>query len=149
LTTAGPAAGQEDAGARALQQNQLQRQQQQEQLQLRLQQYQRGAQNPARDARQRQAVEQLEMDQSRRQQQLHQQQQRDLQTRPDLPFEDPGTRDAKAQIEQQRAARESRQQLQQFDRELQQQGEAAGAGSERRPLPAVPRQGSGGLTPPP
>jgi len=132
----------DDAAARALEQNQLQRQQQQDQLQLRMQQYLRGAQNPPVDARQRQAIEQLEIDQAQRQRQLHLQQQRALQTRPEAPGEDPGAREAKAQIDRQRAARESRQQLQQFDRELQVQGAGKALKDESRALPGVPARGT-------
>jgi hypothetical protein len=71
------------------------------------------------DARQRQALEQLEISQALRQQQLQLHQQRALAARPDAPSDDEGVRHAKAQIDQQRARQESRQQLQQFDRELQ------------------------------
>ena len=121
LAFAGLARAQDDAAARALQQNQLQRQQQQERLQLKMQQDLRGAQNPPADASQRREMEQLQLDQAQRQQQLHLQQQRALQSRPELPSDDAGTRDAKARIEQERNARESRQQLRQFDWELQNQ----------------------------
>src|SRR5687767_15271873 len=76
-----PAWGAEDAASRALQQNQLLRQQQQDQLQLRMQQYQRNGQNPPADARQRQALEQLELNQQLQQQLLHLQQQRERQVR--------------------------------------------------------------------
>ena len=145
----GTVAAADDPAARALQQNQLQRQQQQDRLQLRMQQDQRAAQYPPADARQRQAMEQLELDQAQRQQQLHFQQQRAQQARPDLPSDDPGTRDAKAQIEQQRAARESRQQLQQFDRELQIQGAGNRMKDEGITRPVVPGRGTGTLAPSP
>jgi len=139
--TAGAA---DDPGVRAVQHNQLLRQQQQDQLQLRMQQHQRGVQNPPADSRQRQAIEQLELDQALRQQQLQMQQQRTLQMRPELPSDDAGTSNAKAQIEQQRARQESRRQLEQFDRELQ------SVARERRQepparLPGVPDPGSGAL----
>src|SRR6185295_6381818 len=82
----------EDPGAGALQQNQLLRQQQQDQLQLRMQQYHGTALNPQPDARARQAIQQLELDQALRQQQLQLQQRRELQTRPAVPTEDEGVR---------------------------------------------------------
>jgi hypothetical protein len=132
----GPAFGAEDAALRALQQNQLYRQQLQEQLQLRMQQYQRNTQNPPADARQRQALEQLEINQAVQQQQLQQRQQRELQNRADVPSDDDGVRRAKAQIEQQRARQESRRQLQQFDWELQQAGQRKEPPPPTLPYPA-------------
>src|SRR5262245_35381708 len=66
----GVAAGAEDPGARALQQQQLQRQQQQDALQLRMQQQQRAVQTPPADARQQQTLRQLEIEQQQRQQDL-------------------------------------------------------------------------------
>lgn len=140
---AGPAFGAEDAAQRALQQNQLGRQQQQDQLQLKMQQYQRNTQTPPADARQRQAIEQLELNQQLRQQQLHQQQQRELQARPESPADDEGTRRAKAQIEQQRARQESRRQLQQFDRER--QADSKKPPDERFVLPGAENPDSGSL----
>ena len=132
LALAEAAGGADDPAARALQQNQLLRQQQQDQMQLRMQQYQHSAQNPPADARQGQVLEQLELDQALRQQQLQMEQRRALQTRPDVPSEDAGTRAAKAQIDQARARQESQRQLQQFDWELQ---NAARQG--RRPEPST------------
>ena len=144
-----PAWGAEDATQRALQQNQLYRQQQQDQLQLKMQQYQSGARNPAPDARSRQAIERLEIDQALRQQQLQLQQQRELQRRPDVPGDDEGVRRAKAQIDQDRTRRDGQRQLQQFERELQQvkaesgRRRAEGAGQIQEPL-----TGGTGLLPP-
>jgi hypothetical protein len=106
-----------------------------------MQQYQRSAQQPPADARQRQAIEQLELNQQLRQQQLHHQQQRDFQARPELPSEDEGTRRAKAQIEQQRARRESRQQLEQFD--LERAAEVLPPKYERYILPGIPQPDPG------
>ena len=138
-------AGAEDAPLRALQQNQLMRQQQQDQLQLRMQQYQRNGQDPPADARQRQAIEQLELNQRLQQQLLHQHQQRELQARPELPSDDVGTRRAKAQIEERRARQESRRQLDQFDRELQFQAAEARQKEESYRLPGVPNPRPGEL----
>ena len=135
LILSGVAGAADDPAARALQQNQLLRQQQQDQMQLRMQQYQHSVQNPPGDARQGQVLEQLELDQALRQQQLQMQQQRALQTRPDIPSEDPGTRAAKAQIDQARARQESQRQLQQFDWELQ---SAAQQRRRAEPLPNLP-----------
>lgn len=143
LTLSVPALGADDPGVRALQQNQLQRQQQQDQLQLKMQQYQRNAVNPPADERQRQAIEQLEVNQQLRQQQLHQQQQREVQARPESPVDDEGTRRAKAQIEQQRARRESRQQLEQFD--LERAAEVLPPKYERYILPGIPNPEPGTL----
>jgi len=110
-----------------------------------MQQHQRSTQNPPADTRQRQAMEQLELDQSLRQQQLQIQQQRALQVRPEMPSDDAGTRDAKLRIDESRARQESRRQLDQFDRELE------SAARERRRqeaptrLPGVPNPGPGEL----
>jgi len=139
------AQGADDTAARALEQNQLLRQQQQDQLQLRMLQQQRSTQSPPADARQRQAIEQLELDQSLRQQQLQTQQQRAVQIRPEIPGDDAGTRESKAQLEQVRARQESRRQLEQFDRELQ-----SAAQQRRRPdpgyrLPGLPDPAPGTL----
>jgi hypothetical protein len=149
LVLAGPAWSAGDPGARAIQQLQLQRQQQQDQLQLRMQQSQRNSTNPPADARQRQAIEQLELDQELRQQQLHLNQQRALQGRPDLLPNDPGTRDARARIEQQRARQESQRQLQHFDQELQNKAEAGRRKNEGSTLPGVRRPEGGSLAPGP
>jgi hypothetical protein len=111
-------AGAEDASLRALQRNQQQRQQQQEELQLRMQQYQRSSQTPPGNARQEQAIRQLEIDQLQRQQALHYRQ--NLNVPPPAPIDDEATQRAKAQIDQQRAAQESRRQLQRFDWEMEQ-----------------------------
>ena len=143
LTLSVPALGADDPGVRALQQNQLQRRQQQDQLQLKMQQYQRNTQNPPADVPQRQAIEQLELSQQLRQQQMHQRQQRNFQARPELPSEDEGTRRAKAQIEQQRARRESRQQLEQFD--LERAAEVLPPKYERYILPGIPNPEPGTL----
>jgi hypothetical protein len=142
LVMAGPAWSANDPGARAIQQQQLQRQQQQDQLQLEMQQSQRNLTNPPGDARQRQEIEQLELDQALRQQQLQTNQQRALQGRPEMPWDDRATRDARAQIEQQRARQESQQQLQQFDQELQSKAAADRMKNEGSTLPGVRRPGS-------
>jgi hypothetical protein len=144
LTLTGIAHAADDAGTRALQQNQMQRQHQQDQLQLRMQQHQSSMQNPPADNRQRQAAEQLELDQALRQQQLQTHQQRALHMRPDTLTDDAGTSNAKAQIELQRARQESRRQLEQFDRELQ---SAARQRRQEPPprLPGVPDPGPGAL----
>ena len=147
LVLTAPAWSADDPGGRAIQQLQLQRQEQQEQLQLEMQQYQRNSVNPPADARQRQAIEQLELDQSLRQQQLHMDQQRALQTRPEIPSDDPGTRDAKAQLELQRGSQESQRQLQQFDLELQNTAGAGRMRNEESTLPGVRRPPGGTLAP--
>jgi len=95
------ASGADDPGARALQQQQLQRQQQQESLQLRMQQQQSAAQSPPQDARQGQALEQLQRDQARRQQELHYRQGAEA-ARP-RPAEDAATRQVKDDIGQLKA----------------------------------------------
>jgi len=149
LALSGMAIAADDPAARALQQNQLLRQQQQDQLQLRMLQYQHSVQNPPADARQGQALEQLELDQAQRQQQLQMQQQRALQTRPELPSEDAATRAAKTQIDQVRARQESQRQLQQFDWELQ---NAAQQGRRPEPayrLPGLPEPSGGVIKLPP
>jgi hypothetical protein len=110
-------AGAEDASLRALQRSQQQRQQQQDALQLRMQQYQRSSMMPPAGARQEQAIRQLEIDQLQRQQALHYRQ--NLNVPPLSPVDDIASR-AKAQIERQRAAQESRRQLQRFDWEMEQ-----------------------------
>jgi hypothetical protein len=111
-------AGAEDASLRALQRNQQQRQQQQDELQLRMQQYQRSSLTPPGNARQEQAIRQLEIDQLQRQQALHYRQ--NLNMPPPSPVDDDIASRAKAQIDQQRAAQESRRQLQRFDWEMEQ-----------------------------
>ena len=111
-------AGAGDASLRELQRNQQQRQQQQDELQLRMQQYQRSSQTPPANARQEQAIRQLEIEQLQRQQALHYRQ--NMNVPPPSPVDDEAARRAKAQIEQQRAAQEARRQLQRFDREMEQ-----------------------------
>ncbi|MGH8641750.1 MAG: hypothetical protein ACRET6_08555 [Burkholderiales bacterium] len=118
---AGTAGGAEDPGARALQQHQLQRQQQQDAVQLRMQQQQRSTQAPPADARQQQAGKQLEIDQQQRQQELHYRQ--GIEPPSAQPADDEGTRRAKAQLDLQKAQRESSRQLQRFDAETQQEAE--------------------------
>ena len=147
LVLAVPVWSADDPSARAIQQLQLQRQQQQDQLQLKMQQYQRSSVNPPADARERRAIEQLELDQSLRQQQLQMNQQRALQTRPEVPSDDPGTRNAKTQIELQRAGQESQRQLQQFDLELQNKAEAGRIKNEGSTLPGVRRPAGSSLAP--
>lgn len=149
LVLAGPAWGADDPSERAIQQLQLQRQQQQDRLQLKLQQYQRNTLNPPADARQRQAIEQLELDQALRQQQLQMDQRRALQTRPEMPSDDLGARDAKTQIELQRARQESQRQLQQFDLELQNRAGAGRMKNEENTLPGVRGPAGGTLAPAP
>jgi hypothetical protein len=112
-----------------------------------MQQYQRDSVNPPADIRQRQAIEQLELDQSLRQQQLQLNQQRVLQTRPGIPSDDPGTREAKAQLELERVRQESQRQLQQFDLELQNKAEAGRTEHEGSTLPGVRRPSGGTLAP--
>src|SRR5688572_14299240 len=112
---AGMVAGAEDPGAKAFQQNQQQRQQQQDALQLRMQQQQRATQVPPAGVRQQQSGRQLEIEQQQRQQELHYRQSVEPSTA--QPSDDDGTRRAKAQLEQQKAQRESERQLQRFDRE--------------------------------
>jgi len=118
---AGPAAGADDPGERALQQHQLQRQQQHDALQLRMQQQQRATQSPRADARQQQAEKQLEIDQQQRQQQLHDRQ--GIEPSTAQPSDDEGTRRAKAQMEVQEAGQQGQRQLRRFDHESQQQTE--------------------------
>ena len=121
LAAAWPAWAADDAGSRALQQNQLQRQQQQDALQLRMQQQQRAVQSPPVDLRQQQAVKQLEIDQQQRQQELHYQQGVEPPTA--QPSDDGGTRRAKAQMELQEAKRQGQSELRRSDYESQQQAE--------------------------
>jgi len=113
-----PAAG-EDAAEKALRQHQLRRQQQQEQLQLRMQQQQRGAQDPPSDARRRQAIEQLEAHQRRRQE--GEQYRQEIAPETAHPSDDAGTRRAKAEMERERAREQGERQLRRFDSELQRQ----------------------------
>jgi hypothetical protein len=110
------AGGAEDPGARALQQQQIQRQQQQDALQLRLQQQQRATQNPPQDARQKQAVEKLTIDQRQRQQELHYRQ--DIAPPTAQPSDDAGTRRAKEAMEREQAQRQGQELLQRSDAEL-------------------------------
>ncbi|MBI4207520.1 MAG: hypothetical protein HY527_21080, partial [Betaproteobacteria bacterium] len=70
------------------------------------------------DARQEQAIRQLEIDQRQRQQELHYRQ--NMNVPPPSPVDDEATRRAKSQIEQQRAGQERRRQLQRFDWEMEQ-----------------------------
>ncbi|MBI3069047.1 MAG: hypothetical protein HYY79_09300 [Betaproteobacteria bacterium] len=86
-----------------------------------MKQYERSIQTPPADARQQQAIRQLEIEQRQRLQELHYRQ--SVEAPSALPAEDEGTRRAKAQIEQQRAQQQSEQQLRRFDRELQQQAD--------------------------
>ena len=142
-----PAWGVEDATQRALQQNQLYRQQQQDQLQLKMQQHQNSVRNPAPDVRSRQATERLEIDQALRQQQLQLQQQRELLLRSEAPGDDEGVRRAKAQADQDRARREGRRQLQQFDWELQTKADGERRREEAKALPGAENRGTGLLPP--
>ena len=107
--------GADDPGARALQQLQLQRQQQQDALQLRMQQHQRRLHNPPADARQQQALGQMEADQQQRQQELHYRQ--GIEPATAQPSDDAGTRHAKAQLEEERAREQSQRQLLRFESE--------------------------------
>jgi hypothetical protein len=63
--------------------------------------------------------------------------------------DDSGTRDAKAQIERQRARQESQRQLQGFDWELQNKAEAGRRKNEGSTLPGVRRPEEGSLAPGP
>jgi hypothetical protein len=121
LSGAAAALGADDPGTRALQQNQLQRQQQQDALQLRMQQQQGSVQYPPADARQQQAIRQLEADQQQRQQELHYRQ--GIEPSTAQPSDDAGTRRAKAQLEQDRANEQGQRQLLRYDSEAQQRAE--------------------------
>ena len=123
VALAAAAWGAEDPGGRALQQHQLQRQQQQEALQLRMQQQQRSVQEPPADARQQQALDQLQINQQQQQQQLHHRQ--GIEPAGAQPSDDEGTRRAKAQMELQKAQQQSQQQLRRFESELQLKPRAA------------------------
>jgi len=116
LSGAAAALGADDPGTRALQQNQLQRQQQQDALQLRMQQQQGSVQNPPVNARQQQAIRQLETDQQLRQQELHYRQ--GIEPVSAQPSEGEDTRRAKAQMDLQKAQQQSQQQLRRFESEL-------------------------------
>lgn len=109
------AAGTDDPGERAVQQQQLGRQQQQEQLQLRMQQQQRTVQSPPLGARQQQSVRDAEIGSQREQQQLHYRQQ--IASPLAQPTDDAATRRARTQMELDRARREGEAQLQRFDSE--------------------------------
>ena len=111
------AAGAEDPGARAVQQNQLQRQQQQEALQLRMQQQQRATQNSPQDARQKQELEKLQVQQRQRQQELHYRQ--SIEPATAQPSDDMGTRVAKEDMERKNAQREGEAELKRSDAERQ------------------------------
>ena len=115
--------GADDPGARALQQHQLQRQQQQDALQLRMQQHQRRLHNPPADARQQQALGQMEADQQQRQQELQYRQ--GIEPATAQPSDDAGTRHAKAQLEEERAREQSQRQLLRFESEAQRRVEQA------------------------
>jgi len=126
VTLSGAAAaalGADDPGTRALQQHQLQRQQQQDALQLRMQQQQGSVQNPPADARQQQAIRQLEADQQQRQQELHYRQ--GIEPSTAQPSDDAGTQRAKAQLEQDRANEQGQRQLLRYESEAQQRAEQA------------------------
>ena len=124
LSGMAPAAlGADDPGARALQQHQLQRQQQQDALQLRMQQHQRRLHNPPADARQQQALGQMEADQQQRQQELQYRQ--GIEPATAQPSDDAGTRHAKAQLEEERAREQSQRQLLRFESEAQRRVEQA------------------------
>jgi len=116
LSGAAAALGADDPGIRALQQNQLQRQQQQDALQLRMQQQQGSVQNLPVNARQQQAIRQLETDQQLRQQELHYRQ--GIEPVSAQPSEGEDTRRAKAQMDLQKAQQQSQQQLRRFESEL-------------------------------
>ena len=117
LSGAAAALGADDPGIRALQQNQLQRQQQQDALQLRMQQQQGSVQNLPVNARQQQAIRQLETDQQLRQQELHYRQ--GIEPVSAQPSEGEDTRRAKAQMDLQKAQQQSQQQLRRFESEMQ------------------------------
>jgi hypothetical protein len=93
--------GADDPAARSLLQQQLQRQQQQEALQLRMQQQQQAASGPPPHARQRQALEQLQVEQRLRQQELHYRQ--DVETVTPQPADDPGMQRARDDLEKEKA----------------------------------------------
>lgn len=121
LALAGAAWGSDtDPALREMQRNLELRRQQQDDLRLRMRQYERSIQAPPADARQQQAIRQLEIEQRQRLQELHYRQSVEAPSAP--PAEDEGTRRAKAQIEQQRAQQQSEQQLRRFDRELEEAG---------------------------
>lgn len=105
LVFAAGAGGAEDPGSRALQQHQIQRQQQQDALQLRMRQQQRALQSPPQDAGQKQAAEQLQLDQRQRQQELHYRQ--SIEPATAQPSDDAGTRRANEAMEREKARRES------------------------------------------
>lgn len=117
-----------DPALREMQRNLELRRQQQDELRLRMKQYERSIQAPPVNARQQQAIRQLELEQRRRLQELHYRQ--SVEAQPALPAEDEGTRRAKAQIEQQRAQQQSEQQLRRFDRESQEAGRGRGEASK-------------------
>lgn len=117
MALAVPAWGADDPGARALQQQQIQRQQQQDALQLRMQQQHRAAQNPPRDARQKQAQERLEVEQRQRQQALHYR--HGVEPATAQPSDDDGARRAKEGMERQKAQQQGQEFLRRSEVELQ------------------------------
>jgi len=125
-----------------LHEQQLMRQQQQDALRLRMQQQHRSLQSPPSGAQERQAREQLQIEQRQRQEQLHYRQE----IRPSATHagDDEGVQRAKAQMQQRRAKEEGEQQLQRFNTELEEGAEDAGAakarGEVRSPEPAPPLQ---------
>ena len=118
-----PAWGAEDPGARALQQHQLQRQQQLDALQLRMQQQQSSVQAAPVDARQKQAVEQLQINQRQEQQQLHYRQ--GIEPAAAQPSDDVATRGARQQVELDKARQQGQQQLRRFESQLQEKPRAS------------------------
>ena len=82
-----------------------------------MQQQQGSLQNPPADARQQQALEQLQINQQQQQQQLHYRQ--GIEPVSAQPSEGEGTSRAKAQMELQKAQQQSQQQLRRFESELQ------------------------------
>lgn len=134
-----PVRGADDPAARALQEQQLHRQQQQEALQLRMQQQQRAVQSAPAGVGQQQSVGETEIEQRQQQHELHYRQ--GVAPPTASPDDDPGTRRARAQIEQEQARRQSEEQLRRFDAESRRQADKRrkepGRG-EITPAPASP-----------
>ena len=101
-----PAWAAEDAGERAVRQDQLQRRQQQEVLQLRMEEQQRAAQSGPATLRQEQSLN----ERRQRQQALHYRQ--SIEPAATQPSDDRGTRQAKEAIRRMNAERESLQEAQ-------------------------------------
>lgn len=130
---AAPASSAEAPADGSLQQNQMMRQQQQDTLQLQMLQQQRSLQSPPGGVRQRQELEQLEINQRQRQQELQYRQGTGTTTvRPD---DNAGTERARAEGKRLDAKEEGETQLRRFDYELQRGSESRRTEKARGEVP--------------